>query len=61
MKSAKKLSLIQLMRSNGAEIDQLTRGIRGVSGSVLWTAEMRAATRGGKCTLANVDEPSDTE
>ena len=44
----KAISLNSLTRSHCDEIDQMLAAIRGNPGSTLWTAEMRAATRGGK-------------
>jgi hypothetical protein len=44
----KKLSLSELMRTKGVEIDQLRSGIRGDADSVLWTSKMRSSVRGGK-------------
>jgi len=44
--------LSSLTRSHCEEIDRMIAGIRGNPDSPLWTAEMRAATRGGKCALA---------
>jgi hypothetical protein len=44
---------------SSSEVSTMVAAIRGDSGSILWTAEMRAATRGGKCT--RVEETSDSE
>jgi hypothetical protein len=62
MKQAKNLSLGQLMRTHRGEIDRLASGIRGESDSVLWTANMRAAVRGGKpCGGNRIDSPIDSK
>jgi hypothetical protein len=56
MNRGKVISLNNLTRTHGDEIDQMLAGIRGNSGSTLWTAEMRAATRGGKpCGITRAD------
>jgi len=47
MDRGKAISLDGLTRSHSADIDKMLAAIRGNSGS-LWTAEMRAAVRGGK-------------
>jgi hypothetical protein len=62
MNRGKVISLNSLARSHCDEIDQMLAGIRGNPGSTLWTAEMRAATRGGKpCGLTRVDAESPTD
>jgi hypothetical protein len=40
--------LDDLTRNHCEDIDEMVGAIRGDSGSTLWTAEMRAAVRGGK-------------
>ena len=52
MDPRKTISLSNLTLSHRDEIDMMLAGIRGNPESPLWTAEMRAATRGGKCALA---------
>ena len=42
------ISLSNLTLSHGDEIDMMLTAIDGNPESPLWTAEMRAATRGGK-------------
>jgi hypothetical protein len=62
MDRRKVIGLNSLTRSHFDEIDQMLAGIRGNLGSTLWTAEMRAATRGGKpCGITRVDAASPTE
>jgi len=51
MKSSRKFDLNSLSNGHRDEIDQLLAGIRGDAGATLWTRDMRAAVRGGKCTL----------
>ena len=48
MDRGKVISLNSLTRSHSEDIDQMLSAIRGNSDSILWTAEMRAAVRGGK-------------
>ncbi len=48
MDRGKSISLDGLTRSHSDDIDQMLSAIRGNSDSILWTAEMRAAVRGGK-------------
>jgi len=48
MDRGKSISLNGLTRSHSDDIDQMLSAIRGNSDSILWTAEMRAAVRGGK-------------
>ena len=48
MDRGKSISLDCLTRSHSDDIDQMLSAIRGNSDSILWTAEMRAAVRGGK-------------
>jgi hypothetical protein len=59
MNRGKVISLDRLTRSHCSEIDQMLAGIRGDEGSTLWTAELRAAMRGGKpCGLSRVKDMS---
>jgi hypothetical protein len=59
MYRGKAISLNSLTRSHSDEIDQMLAAIRGNSGSTLWTAEMRAAIRGGKVMGTSlIDEAS---
>jgi hypothetical protein len=59
MDRGKTISLNTLARSRWGEIDQMLAGIRGELGSTLWTAELRAATRGGKpCGMTKIDDTS---
>ena len=48
MGRGKAISLNGLTRSHSDDINEMLAAIRGNSGSILWTAEMRAAVRGGK-------------
>jgi hypothetical protein len=52
MNRGKTISLSSLTLSHRDEIDMMLAAICGTADSPLWTAKMRAATRGGKpCTL----------
>ena len=51
MDRGKVISLDGLLRSHSDDIEQMIAAIHGDPGSTLWTAEMRAATRGGKCRM----------
>jgi hypothetical protein len=55
------LDLKKIIANRLPEISTMTGAIKGDSGSALWTSQMRAATRGGKCTIKPVEEPSDRE
>ena len=52
MDRGKTISLRVLSLSHGDEIDMMQAAIHGNADAPLWTAELRAATRGGKCALA---------
>ncbi len=52
MDRGKAISLRVLSLSHGDEIDMMQAAIEGNPERPLWTAELRAATRGGKCALA---------
>jgi len=52
MDRGKTISLTSLTLSHGDEIDMMQAAIHGTPEAPLWTAELRAATRGGKCALA---------
>ena len=52
MDRGKTICLTSLSLSHGDEIDMMQAAIHGNPESPLWTAELRAATRGGKCALA---------
>ena len=52
MNRGKAISLNSLTLSHGGEIDLMVASIHGNPEAALWTAELRAATRGGKCALA---------
>jgi hypothetical protein len=57
MNRGKVINLSGLTQTHRDEIDQLARGIHGKAGIPLWTAQLRAATRGGKpCMLTRVDD-----
>jgi hypothetical protein len=54
------INLKSLSRTQDAEVGRMLAGIRGESR--LWTAEMRAAMRGGKCKMTSVaSDQSDSE
>ena len=48
-----------LATEHSAEVAQMLAGIQGGSDAVLWTAAMRASTRGGKCKVGS--HPEDEE
>ena len=52
MDRGKTICLTSLTLSHGDEIDMMQAAIHGNPEAPLWTAELRAATRGGKCALA---------
>jgi len=52
------IDLNNLAQNRCDEIDQMLAGIGGNLSSTLWTAAMRPATRGGKCSFLR---PSDAE
>lgn len=57
MDRGKAISLNGLTRSHSEDINEMLAAIRGDSGSTLWTAEMRAAIRGGKVMgISLIDE-----
>jgi hypothetical protein len=60
MSYRKPIALNSLSVSHSDEISRLLAGIRGDADATLWTADLRAATRGGKCQLIGVaiDEPA---
>ncbi len=51
MDRGKTISLSSLTLSHGDEIDMMQAAIHGNPDAPLWTAELRAATRSGKCGL----------
>jgi hypothetical protein len=55
MQSTKSINLNLLTATRGDEVEQVEAGIRGGSKCVLWTAELRPATRGGKCGVSPAD------
>jgi hypothetical protein len=56
MNPGRTISLNHLAAVHRDEIDRMQQGIRGDADSALWTAELRAATRGGKpCGQAAID------
>ncbi len=58
MHRGKAISLNSLTRSHSEDINEMLAAIRGNSGSALWTAEMRAAVRGGKVMGTSLIEAS---
>jgi hypothetical protein len=50
------IDLDALANSRSAEIDRMADGIRGEGNRSLWTLELRATTRGGKCPKISVDD-----
>ncbi len=61
MDRGKAISLNDLMRSHCEDIDEMVGAIRGDTGSILWTAEMRAAVRGGKVMGISVVDAASLE
>ncbi len=51
MNRRKAISLTSLIQRRSDEIDDMLNGIKGMPKSSLWTAQLRAATRGGKCMM----------
>ncbi len=59
MDRGKAISLNSLTRSHREDIDEMLAAIHGNSGITLWTAEMRAAVRGGKVMgVSQIEEAS---
>lgn len=54
------ISLKTLAQSHSAEIDRMTDAMRRDDGGALWTAEMRATTRGGKCLMSHAEDEPDS-
>jgi hypothetical protein len=52
------IRLKHLARSHSAEIKRTLAGIHRNPGSSLWTSEMRATTRGGKCLVVPLEDGS---
>ncbi len=51
------ISLDSLSHTREREIEELLAGIQGKPGSVLWTSDIRATTRGGmKCMVTPMIE-----
>ena len=61
MKPGAMINLRRLDQIRSEQVDLLVDGIRGKSGSVLWTSELRATSRGGKCTPVRDDEITASE
>jgi hypothetical protein len=62
MNSRKPISLNQLSLNHRDELARMLAGIRGDADATLWTAQMRAAIRGGKCKMIGVaSDQSDSE
>ena len=58
MNPRKAISLSSLTLSHRDEIDMMLAAIRGNAESPLWTAEMRAAIRGGKVMSISIVDAS---
>jgi hypothetical protein len=54
MSYRKPIALNSLFINHSDEISRMLAGIRGDADATLWTADLRAATRGGKCQLIGV-------
>jgi hypothetical protein len=61
MDRGKAISLNSLTLSHGNEIDMMVASIHGNPDRTLWTAQMRAAIRGGKVMGTSLIEESSLE
>jgi hypothetical protein len=59
MRHSVALDLHHLANDHPAEVAQMLAGIQGGADAVLWTAAMRASTRGGKCKVGLRPEDQD--
>jgi hypothetical protein len=57
MKHKRVISLSAVAQSHAAEVDAILAGIQGKPSSVLWTSQIRANVRGGKCPIITVSAP----
>ena len=55
------IDLKALARTHSTEVDRMAKAIRRDGGDALWTAEMRATTRGGKCWVISAEEEPDSK
>jgi hypothetical protein len=55
------VDLRTLISSRSSEVSTMIGAIKGESGGPLWTAQLRASTRGGKCMIMATEETSDRE
>jgi hypothetical protein len=62
MNNRKPISLNHLSLNHRDELARMLAGIRGDADATLWTAELRAAVRGGKCKMLGVaSDQSDSQ
>ncbi len=54
------IDLKALAQIHSIEVDRMAKAIRRDGGGVLWTAEMRATTRGGKCLVMPAEDEPDS-
>jgi len=54
------IHLKKLAEEHSAEIDRMTEAMRREDGGTLWTAEMPAVTRGGKCMVISAEDEPDS-
>ena len=46
--------------THSRQIDEMIAGIRGGADAILWTRDLRAAVRGGKCRMVGVSADEST-
>jgi hypothetical protein len=54
------IHLKRLAEAHSAEIDRMTEAMLRADGGALWTAEMPAVTRGGKCMVISAEDEPDS-
>jgi len=54
------IHLKKLAEEKSTEVDRMTDAMRRKEGGALWTAEMPAVTRGGKCLVAPAEDDPDS-
>ena len=61
MAGRRPINLKTLAQAHSSEIDRLEKAIRGDTDSALWTVEIRATTRGGKCLMIPAEDEPDSK
>jgi hypothetical protein len=56
----KPIHLKKLAEESSAEIDRMSEAMRRKESGALWTTEMPAVTRGGKCLVAAAEDDPDS-